>query len=1636
MQRVRTILFEAVGERGNVDKWLHIDRKDNYQTSKTQVFNLFFCVLTHFSSFFKDIIVSLPAQSIMMEPEEQSIQPAPKEQKGTSKARIFIRVLLVMLVLLLALPFTLYIPQVQDFVCQRVVSWLNSTSDELEYQVGQVRLGFPLKLKVNDVAVLKRKDGTPLVSVGSLKTGLDDIPLNQPYFVVNNLEVRDVVIGMDSLTQSFGMAGQVEQLDIQKIEVDPMNAQLRIARVHLHEPNLSLYLAPSVPDEDEDSQDWFVSVKQVDVHDGHLKYDNSDRCLSHAMQFQPTSPYLDYDHFDLQGVSLAARDILYDTHLIRATVDDLKAKDQNSGLEVTQLATNFEMEDRVIRVSDLDLQLAHGGMLKGEMQTDLALLDSLHNGYLSTSLQCQLDSANLFRLAAPYLPSLVPHWQGSMLSLSLAGRVTGDSLDLRNLELSVDRDITVKAEAFGLDPFDNDKRSVAATLKSELSHADYLVSAFVADPAHRSYRLPDSLSVDLEASQRQQLFSGRVDMRQRDVDVLGAEASYETSLERYHLKANTQRLDISQFVPSIQADGLTAHLNADGRHFRFPSKYTRVEVNMQIDSLCYTQTNGHRDQLQGITAEASLNEGNYVAQLVSTHPYLQLDTHLEGIYLKDTLVMRGHLNVPHADLANLPAGFAQEGFGVLGFRSQFGGHYDWKDESQLALRIDSLRYDDGTKPQYFDSILVTLESEPGMLYADVTGGDAAVSFNTEKTIRELPGILTTMGEEVGRQLDSLRFDFSAIQHTLPQGQLDFHMAQDNPFYPAINYLGYHFQSIDMSAYNLFDLNLDAAIIGLRNDDHTLDFDSIIAEIRPCKYLSHRDSVQELYGYRLSGHALHIDPKARETYDIHASGLMMPDSVALDVRYVDGNYVTRYDAAASLAIGNDTMTLHLEKDPVIFALPFKVNKDNHISLMEYRNAQQHHRTNSSAKVLMTGPNGMTLDVFTRKAKNRDIGNQMLVRLQNLDLGNAANMMKASGSIGGKLNLTATADLFPDSLGGNVRAGIRTFHLGEYKADTLSYDGQIHLAHSRRDVTGRLTIDEIVKMQLKAALADTMNLEATISELPLPLVNLFLPTDINLAGMTSGKVTLRGKDLETARMDAALSLHDASVNISDLDATLHLPTDTLRVINNRMNIHDFNIHGVNQNPLTLRGQIDMRKKLTDPQIDLRIAGQNVQIINNNRLRLKDQYIYGRLPLTADIRVKGTTSNLNVDGKLQVLSGTNLNYYLQDDPLQATSKVDQLVEFVSFRQMDRKLAHATIAPLVAAADEGLTLELKIDIDKDVRVNAFLPGTDNNRVTIVGGGPLVMQSAADGMITMSGVYDVTSGTVDYKLPILPMTKKFNILNSSSVSWTGNAPGAPTISIQASENVRTAVDDAQGSRLVNFVVTINITGTLDALDMSFTCSAPEDGTINSEIESMTEEERSKAALMLLVAQTYLGPGAANEVGLGTANAALNSVLNRQMDQILGSKLKNTDLDLGIDTYSSETGGARTDYSIKVSQRFFNDRFRATIGGRVSSGGDPNMGNGARLGDMSLEWLIKKDGTHYLKFYRRYNYESVFEGEILETGIGYAQERQAYKFKHLLIPTSKSRQARIMEAIRQMQQAEEEAEAQRLESDDDKVTDE
>ena len=152
-------------------------------------------------------------------------------------------------------------------------------------------------------------------------------------------------------------------------------------------------------------------------------------------------------------------------------------------------------------------------------------------------------------------------------------------------------------------------------------------------------------------------------------------------------------------------------------------------------------------------------------------------------------------------------------------------------------------------------------------------------------------------------------------------------------------------------------------------------------------------------------------------------------------------------------------------------------------------------------------------------------------------------------------------------------------------------------------------------------------------------------------------------------------------------------------------------------------------------------------------------------------------------------------------------------------------------------------------------------------------------------------------------------------------------------------------------------------------------------------------------------------------------MINRQLESLIGN-MKGTTIDIGVDTYNTESGTARTDYSVKVTKTLFNDRVRATIGGQVSSGGDVNRDNGAQLGDMSVEYLIKKDGSHYIKVYRRTNYESVLEGEVIEAGASYIQEQSGYRFKQLLLPTSRKRMERIEQHIRELQLREEEEDRQ------------
>ena len=107
-------------------------------------------------------------------------------------------------------------------------------------------------------------------------------------------------------------------------------------------------------------------------------------------------------------------------------------------------------------------------------------------------------------------------------------------------------------------------------------------------------------------------------------------------------------------------------------------------------------------------------------------------------------------------------------------------------------------------------------------------------------------------------------------------------------------------------------------------------------------------------------------------------------------------------------------------------------------------------------------------------------------------------------------------------------------------------------------------------------------------------------------------------------------------------------------------------------------------------------------------------------------------------------------------------------------------------------------------------------------------------------------------------------------------------------------------------------------------------------------------------------------------------------------------------------GGKRTDYSFRFSKKLFNDRFRIVVGASVSSGQDVQMQQGQSfINDIILEYTLDKSATSYLKLFHHTNYDSLLEGEIIETGIGVVLKRKVRKIRQLFIFNEQKRRERI-----------------------------
>ncbi|MDE6130326.1 MAG: translocation/assembly module TamB, partial [Muribaculaceae bacterium] len=243
---------------------------------------------------------------------------------------------------------------------------------------------------------------------------------------------------------------------------------------------------------------------------------------------------------------------------------------------------------------------------------------------------------------------------------------------------------------------------------------------------------------------------------------------------------------------------------------------------------------------------------------------------------------------------------------------------------------------------------------------------------------------------------------------------------------------------------------------------------------------------------------------------------------------------------------------------------------------------------------------------------------------------------------------------------------------------------------------------------------------------------------------------------------------------------------------------------------------------------------------------------------------------------------------------------------------------------------------------------------------------------------------------PPLMSEKLFNFDDGSYIAFNGDMMN-PTLNIHATDVLKANVtQEGQNSRLVNFDVILNVTGTFNNMNVGFDLTTRDDITVANELESMSAEQRANQAMNLLLYNVYTGPGTKGNASL--SGNPLFSFLESQLNSWAANTIKGVDISFGIDQYDRTVDGASsqtTSYSYQVSKSLFNDRFKIVVGGNYSTdaNADENFSQNL-INDISFLYYLNNKRSMYVRIFRHTGYESIIEGEVTETGVGFVYRRK------------------------------------------------
>jgi hypothetical protein len=1388
-------------------------------------------------------------------------------------------------------------------------------------------------------------------------------------FTKINLDYQDQTQKMDAVIRLGNFHTTIESIDLatlhfklRQIALHNTSASIRFGK--MARPRVKNYKTTTPVSH---TGTWLADIGVINIDSTQLQYDDDN--------MTPLKKGMDYHHLKISHVLIDASKIHTDPSTYQAVISKITF-DEKSGFVLKKFSTAVDYNPKGISVKNLVIQTNYSDIRNQTSIQYRSVQDfKKHPGDMATNLQFDKTRIGV-RDILIFVPSLEDPLKNNLQDvLHLNGKLSGRLKDLRIPYLEIDgvgnTTLAVSGSIRGLPDVKNALYDITIS-KLSTSRAD-LNRLIPARALPDNLRIPEAISANgkFTGTAKRFLIDLHTVTSNGDADIRG---NLDLGHESYDLTAATRTLNLGYILKQDSLIGkFTLEATAKGSGFEPKKMSSSFHVNLQ-----HADIKGYG--YQGMLLDAQFNQGtgkltssmkdpNLSYQLQAETSFqtkypavklkLQLDTinlqalkllndslqmhiainadfkntdpdQLQGqLLLEDLGMTHGSLSI-HTDSISLVAQHTDTGQVIL-LHSE-AADLDWAGKYKLTRVPESLK-------QFFNSFYKLSDTKAGQTDPE--------QWRMDIRLRPSPLVLAAIPSLKGT--DSL------------SGFIEFNSEKKD-----LN-LTFHDNKIQINQQVIDQFNFTA-----NTKEKSLDYRISMADAGTPGFLLYQTSIYGSLG----------DDKLTTTLDLK-------DKKQKD-KYILSGALSRKDNGYRFVLNPDSILLNYQR----WLLP----SDNYIyydsSGIIARNLKLGHGTES----IEVNTNGETtkspLDVSFTDFKIKTLS----------DFAEQDSLL-VDGTINGKAE---AKNLFTKPL-----------FTSDLKIDSLTYDkdtlGNLVLQIKNDDLNAfiaHITLkghDNDIALDGKYFSGESkMDIDVQLNQLNLASFQGIVLSQIrNMSGYLKGNLHASGS-LDKPVLKGTLHFDHALLVPVITGEPLKLSEDKIDFDEQGFDFDNFAMLDSAGNKATLDGNV-YTQDFRYYKFDLSFSAQNFRVVNAPKE--PNRMFYGKLNLNADIDVTGDMNLPKITSYLRVNKNTDFYVILPSDDPEVVDRSGVVIFVNHNKQVDSAQLKSFLDSLSSTARlKGMDVSATIETDSSAQFTLIIDERNGDALSLRGRAELTGGIDKSGKVSLTGNYELVNGS--YNLTLSVLHRNFEIQRGSTITWTGD-PKTANIDITAIYTVNTAPIDLMEQQLsglsstdqnrykqrLPFQVKLNMTGELLKPIIKFDITLPDNllslwPDVDTKLVQMRtdEAEVNKQVFALLLLGRFIQENPFQSAGAPTdagtiAKQSASKLLSDQLNQLAGSLIKGVDVNFDMNSdqdYSSGSATNQTDLNVKVSKSLFDDRIRVTVGSDFQLE-QTNPGQNANniAGDVSVDYKLSKDGRYMLRVYRNDQYETIVQGQVVETGVSF-----------------------------------------------------